>query len=168
MSHTNTLSTANLLTVGELAARAGVAVSALHYYESRGLVRAVRSNGNQRRYPRATLRRVAFIRAAQQLGISLAEIAAALARLPQQRTPTKADWAHLSSAWRGQLDARIAAMCALRDRLDGCIGCGCLSLRACALYNPADQFAQQGSGAQRLVSGAAPVERQRVAGAVRG
>lgn len=139
------------LTVGELAARTGVAVSALHYYESRGLIQAQRSAGNQRRYARAMLRRVAFIRAAQQLGVGLAEIAEALSALPDQRTPTKADWARLSARWRQQLDARIAALVALRDRLDGCIGCGCLSLRACALYNPDDQCAQQGSGAQRLV-----------------
>jgi MerR family redox-sensitive transcriptional activator SoxR len=140
-----------MLTVGELAMRGGVAVSALHYYESRGLIRAERTAGNQRRYPRAALRRVAFIRAAQQLGIGLAEIAAALEQLPQQRTPNKADWARLSAGWRAQLDVRIAALQALRDRLDGCIGCGCLSLRACALYNPDDKCAQAGSGAQRLV-----------------
>jgi len=140
----------DLLSVGELAARAGVAVSALHYYESRGLLRAERSAGNQRRYARAALRRVAFIRAAQQLGIGLAEIEQALAALPQQRTPTKADWTRLSTLWRARLDARIVALQALRDRLDGCIGCGCLSLRACALYNPADQCAHSGSGAQRL------------------
>ena len=138
------------LSVGELAERAGVAVSALHYYESRGLIHAQRSAGNQRRYPRATLRRVAFIRAAQQLGIGLAEIGEALAALPDGRTPTKADWARLSARWRERLDARIAALQALRDRLDGCIGCGCLSLRACALYNPDDDCAKQGSGAQRL------------------
>ncbi len=145
-----------VLSVGELAARAGVAVSALHFYEARGLIHAERSAGNQRRYARAALRRVAFIRAAQQLGISLAQIAAALEQLPQQRTPNKADWARLSSSWRAQLDARIAALQALRDRLDGCIGCGCLSLRACALYNPDDQCAQRGSGAQRLVAPDAP------------
>lgn len=138
------------LSVGELAERAGVAVSALHYYESRGLIRSQRSAGNQRRYPRAELRRVAFIRAAQQLGIGLAEIGEALAALPEQRTPTKADWARLSAHWRERLDARIAALQALRDRLDGCIGCGCLSLRACALYNPGDACAQQGSGARRM------------------
>ena len=143
-----------LLTVGELAERGGVAVSALHYYEQRGLIESHRSAGNQRRYKKATLRRVAFIRAAQQLGIGLAEIGEALARLPQQRTPTKADWASLSAGWRRQLDARIAALLALRDRLDGCIGCGCLSLRACALYNPKDACADLGSGAQRLL----PVE----------
>jgi MerR family redox-sensitive transcriptional activator SoxR len=138
------------ISVGELAERAGVAVSALHYYEARGLIHAQRSSGNQRRYPRAALRRVAFIRAAQQLGIGLAEIGEALAALPDRRTPTKADWARLSARWRERLDARIAALQALRDRLDGCIGCGCLSLRACALYNPADACAKQGSGAQRL------------------
>ena len=140
-----------VLTVGDLAARAGVAVSALHYYERRGLIQSVRSSGNQRRYPRAMLRRVAFIRAAQQLGIGLAEIGEALAQLPQQRTPTKADWARLSAGWRAGLEARISALQALRDRLDGCIGCGCLSLRACALSNPGDQCARSGSGAQRLV-----------------
>ena len=139
------------LSVGELAARSGAAVSTLHYYERRGLLSAARSAGNQRRYPRAALRRVAFIRAAQQLGIGLAEIATALAELPQQRTPTKADWSRLSTHWRHRLDARIAALQALRDRLDGCIGCGCLSLRACALYNPQDRCSEQGSGPQRLV-----------------
>lgn len=141
-----------MLAVGELAARSGVAVSALHYYESRGLIHAARSAGNQRRYPRAALRRVAFIRAAQQLGVGLAEIGEALAQLPEQRTPTKADWARLSLHWRAQLDARIAALQALRDRLDGCIGCGCLSLRACALYNPQDECGLKGSGAMRLPS----------------
>ncbi|RVU45615.1 redox-sensitive transcriptional activator SoxR [Rubrivivax rivuli] len=140
-----------LLTVGELAARGGVAVSALHYYEARGLIQSQRSSGNQRRYSKASLRRVAFIRAAQQLGVGLAEIGDALACLPAQRTPTKADWARLSTRWRAQLDTRIVALQALRDRLDGCIGCGCLSLKACALYNPQDACAQQGSGAQRLL-----------------
>jgi MerR family redox-sensitive transcriptional activator SoxR len=127
-----------------------VAISTLHYYESRGLIRAERSAGNQRRFPRAALRRVAFIRAAQQLGIGLTEVGEALGRLPEQRTPTKADWALLSATWRVELDARIAALQALRNKLDGCIGCGCLSLRSCALYNPQDEFAKQGSGARRL------------------
>jgi MerR family redox-sensitive transcriptional activator SoxR len=143
--------TDSLLSVGELAARSGVAVSALHFYEARGLISAQRSAGNQRRYPRATLRRVAFIRAAQQVGIGLAEVAEALASLPQQRTPNKADWARLSAGWRARLEARIAALQSLRDRLDGCIGCGCLSLRACALYNPGDECARAGSGPRRLV-----------------
>lgn len=139
------------LSVGELARRSGVAVTALHYYESRGLLHSVRSAGNQRRYARAALRRVAFIRAAQQLGIGLAEIGAALAALPEGRTPTKADWARLSTRWRASLDERIAALQALRDRLDGCIGCGCLSLRACALYNPADECGAAGPGPRRLM-----------------
>lgn len=137
--------------VGELAKRSGMAVSALHYYESLGLIESERSVGNQRRYRRAALRRVAFIRASQQLGIGLAEIAEALNELPQQRTPNKADWARLSSRWRARLDARIDALLALRDRLDGCIGCGCLSLRACSLANPDDLLAKSGTGAQRLV-----------------
>ena len=139
------------LSVGELARRSGVAVTALHYYESRGLLHSARSAGNQRRYARAALRRVAFIRAAQQLGIGLAEIGAALAALPEGRTPTKADWARLSTRWRASLDERIAALQALRDRLDGCIGCGCLSLRACALYNPADECGAAGPGPRRLM-----------------
>ncbi len=150
------------LTVGELATRGGVAVSALHYYEARGLIHSQRSSGNQRRYSRAMLRRVAFIRAAQQLGIGLAEVGEALAGLPQQRTPTKADWARLSARWRARLDERIAALQALRDRLDGCIGCGCLSLKSCALYNPQDACAVQGSGAQRLWP-AATMARRRTA-----
>lgn len=137
--------------VGELAKRSGLAVSALHYYESRGLIEAERSAGNQRRYRRAVLRRIAFIRAAQQLGIGLTEIAEALKELPQQRTPNKADWARLSSSWRARLDARLDALQALRDRLDGCIGCGCLSLRACSLANPKDWLARSGAGARRLV-----------------
>ncbi len=145
-------STSAELSVGELARRSGVAVSALHYYEQRGLIRPVRSSGNQRRYTRACLRRVAFIRAAQQLGLGLAEIAQALDQLPQQRTPTKADWTRLSLGWRSRLDERIATLTALRDRLSGCIGCGCLSLKACALYNPGDACAQRGSGAQRLLT----------------
>lgn len=138
------------MTVGELAERSGVAVSALHYYEARGLIQAWRSPGGQRRYPRATLRRVAFIRTAQALGLGLAEIAEALASLPEQRTPTRADWARLSRRWRERLDARIAALTALRDELDGCIGCGCLSLQACRLANPGDACARQGPGAGRL------------------
>ena len=139
-----------LLSVGEVARRSGVAVSALHFYESQGLLSAERSRGNQRRYRRDVLRRVAFVRAAQMLGISLAEIAEVLQQLPQQRTPTKADWTRLSSRWRESLDQRIANLVALRDQLQGCIGCGCLSLKACRLYNPADVLAGQGPGPRRL------------------
>ncbi len=138
------------LGVGEVARRSGVAVSTLHYYEAGGLLSAKRSAGNQRRYRRDVLRRVAFIRTAQTLGVSLAEIADALRQLPAQRTPTKADWTRLSSHWRTSLDQRIEALQALRDQLSGCIGCGCLSLRACRLYNPGDKLAQRGQGAQRL------------------
>lgn len=142
-----------MLSVGELARRSGVAVSTLHFYEAQGLLSAERNAGNQRRYPRAALRRVAFIRAAQQVGISLSEVREALETLPDRRTPTKADWARLSRRWRARLDARIDALVALRDRLDGCIGCGCLSLKACALWNPQDALGRQGSGARRLGRG---------------
>ena len=141
---------AKMLAVGEVAARSGVAITALHYYETRGLIRAERTSGNQRRYPRDVLRRLAFIRAAQQVGIALEDIGAALSTLPQQRTPTRADWAKLSAAWRSDLDARIAQLQLLRSHLDDCIGCGCLSLRRCRLYNPDDALAAQGSGAQRF------------------
>jgi MerR family redox-sensitive transcriptional activator SoxR len=144
-----------LLTVGEVARRSGIAVSTLHFYETRGLLAPERSAGNQRRYRRDVLRRVAFIRAAQALGISLAEIAEALRRLPEQRTPTKADWAQLSTHWRAALDRRIAQLQALRDELQGCIGCGCLSLRACRLYNPQDALGARGPGPQRLGKDAA-------------
>lgn len=137
------------LAIGDVARRSGVAVSTLHYYEARGLIAAQRSAGNQRRYRREVLRRIAFIRAAQQVGIGLEEIAAALAGLPQQRTPTKADWARLSGTWRARLDARIAALLQLRDTLGNCIGCGCLSLRTCRLYNAGDELARQGPGARR-------------------
>ena len=142
--------TESLFSVGEVARRSGVAVSALHFYEAQGLLTAERSGGNQRRYRRHVLRRVAFIRAAQVLGISLMEIAQALQQLPQQRTPTKADWTRLSAHWRESLEQRIADLQALRDQLQGCIGCGCLSLKACRLYNPKDVLAGQGPGPRRL------------------
>ena len=144
------MSTHALLTIGEVADRAGVSASALRFYDSRGLISAERTTGNQRRYPRSTLRRVAFVRAAQRVGLSLEDIAAALATLPQERTPTKSDWERLSHSWRGILDTRIAELEALRDRLTGCIGCGCLSLRSCSLMNPGDVLAGQGPGAVRL------------------
>lgn len=141
------------LTIGELSARSGLAASALRYYERLGLIRSTRTGGNQRRYERSELRRVAFIRIAGQVGVPLEEIRAALASLPDERTPTKADWARLSRAWQRRLDDRIGLLERLRDRLDGCIGCGCLSMRQCALYNPDDMLAAQGSGPRRLLAG---------------
>jgi MerR family redox-sensitive transcriptional activator SoxR len=135
------------LSVGELARRSGVAVSALHFYEAKGLIASNRNTGNQRRYPREALRRVAVIKVAQRVGIPLAEIAGALSELPQGRNPTAADWAGLSARWREDLDQRIAKLQMLRDQLDGCIGCGCLSLEACPLRNPGDQLAAEGPGA---------------------
>jgi MerR family redox-sensitive transcriptional activator SoxR len=139
------------LTIGELAARSGVAPSALRYYERLGLIRAARTSGNQRRFDRAEVRRVSFIRIAQQVGVSLEEIRAALETLPESRTPTKADWARLSRQWRHRLDEQIELLTRLRDRLSGCIGCGCLSLRACAIYNPDDRLAAEGPGPRRLL-----------------
>jgi MerR family redox-sensitive transcriptional activator SoxR len=139
------------LTVGEVARRSGVAVSALHFYESKGLIACVRSSGGQRRYGRDVLRRVAVIKVAQRIGIPLDAIGAALASLPEERTPTKDDWTRLSRLWRRELDARIESLTRLRDQLDDCIGCGCLSLEACRLRNPLDELSEQGSGPQRLV-----------------
>ena len=138
------------LTVGEVAQRSGVAVSALHFYEAKGLIRSVRNAGGQRRYGRDVLRRVAVIKVAQRIGIPLASISAALASLPEERTPTKADWTRLSSLWRRELDERIAQLTRLRDQLDDCIGCGCLSIDACKLRNPLDALSEQGSGPRRL------------------
>ena len=138
------------LTIGELADRSGVSTSALRFYEERDLIESRRTTGNQRRYAKATLRRVAFIRTAQRVGLTLEEVADALATLPQGRTPTKADWARLSRSWRPRLDEQIRRIELLRDRLDGCIGCGCLSLRTCTLVNPGDYLADQGPGPVRL------------------
>jgi MerR family transcriptional regulator, redox-sensitive transcriptional activator SoxR len=135
------------LTVGQLAERAGVATSAIRFYEARGLIRSRRTTGNQRRYEQAELRRVAFIRTAQRVGLSLDEIGDALATLPENRVPTKADWTRLSRAWRPRLDEQIQRIERLRDQLDSCIGCGCLSLRNCALRNPQDVMATRGPGA---------------------
>jgi MerR family transcriptional regulator, redox-sensitive transcriptional activator SoxR len=145
------------ITIGELAERSGVAASALRYYEREGLIAADRTSGNQRRYDRSTLRRVAFVRAAQQVGLSLEEIRDALATLPTGRTPTKDDWTRLSRSWRARLDAQIADLERLRDDLDGCIGCGCLSLRNCTLYNRGDQAALRGSGARYLMGDPRPM-----------
>lgn len=139
------------LTIGELAARSGVATSALRFYETKGLISSERTDGNQRRYPRATLRRVALIRAGQEVGLSLAELAEALEHLPHDKTPTKSDWGRLSKAWQSRLDARIAEMVALRDELTDCIGCGCLSLKSCAIFNPGDAAADLGTGPRYLL-----------------
>jgi MerR family redox-sensitive transcriptional activator SoxR len=142
-----------LLTIGDFAARSGVAQSALRYYEKEGLIRSARTGGNQRRYQRSELRRVAFIRIAQQVGVSLEEIREALAALPENRTPTRADWTRLSARWRRRLDDKIMLMERLRDQLTGCIGCGCLSMQRCTLFNPGDRLAATGTGARILVSG---------------
>lgn len=142
----------HLLTIGELSARSGVAPSALRYYERLGLIRSTRTGGNQRRYERAELRRVAFIRVAAQVGVPLEEIGAALASLPDARTPSKTDWARLSRQWRGRLDEQIHLLERLRDRLSGCIGCGCLSMASCTMFNPADRLAATGAGPRRLLT----------------
>jgi len=136
------------LSIGELADRADISVPTARYYESLGLISSGRTSSNQRRYNRGTLRRVAFVSAAQRIGLTLAEIAETLALLPDGRDPTRADWTRLSRPWRAQLDARISELVRLRDQLDSCIGCGCLSLRRCHLYNRGDEAAQDGSGAR--------------------
>jgi MerR family transcriptional regulator, redox-sensitive transcriptional activator SoxR len=138
------------LSVGQVADRSGVAVSALHFYEAEGLITSRRTEGNQRRYPREVLRRVAFIRASQEVGIPLRRIKEALDELPQSRTPTRRDWEVLSTSWRRDLDDRIARLEHLRDRLTGCIGCGCLSLQLCKLVNPDDVLGRKGPGARTL------------------
>ena len=139
-----------MLTIGQLSERSGVATSALRFYEAQGLIHSQRTAGNQRRYPRVELRRVAFVRAAQQVGLSLEEIEAALGTLPQARTPTKSDWERLSRTWRSRIDDQIRSLEDLRDKLTSCIGCGCLSLRRCALSNPGDVVASLGPGARYL------------------
>jgi len=144
------ISTTDLLTVSEVARRSGFAASALRFYEREGLISASRTGGGQRRYERNVLRRLAFVRAARNVGLSLDEVAAALAALPAGRTPTRADWTRLSRSWRRRLDDQIAALERLRDGLDSCIGCGCLSLKRCAISNPADIAATAGAGAAYL------------------
>jgi MerR family redox-sensitive transcriptional activator SoxR len=140
----------DLLTVGEIARRSGFADSAVRYYDRLGLLTATRTSGGQRRFERSTLRRLAFIRAARNVGLSLDEVASALESLPAGRTPTRADWSRLSRGWRQRLDDQIAALTALRDGLDSCIGCGCLSLQRCAMSNPADAARMGGPGAAYL------------------
>ena len=140
------------LTIGQLAQRSGVATSALRFYEEQGLISSRRTTGNQRRYPRHTLRRVAFIRVSQNVGMPLSAIRAALARLPEERTPTREDWAEVSAFWRADLDARIRQLLRLRNDLTDCIGCGCLSLDRCALVNPGDVCGKEGCGPRRLLA----------------
>jgi len=135
-----------LLSIGELARRTGLSVSAIRFYEGRGLVRAVRTGGNQRRFLRSDIRRLSFALIAQQLGLSLAQIEEELATLPPDRAPTQADWRRISERVRGVLDGKIALLQRTRDKLEGCIGCGCLSLERCALYNPDDRAARAGPG----------------------
>lgn len=139
------------LSIGQLAERTGVAVSAIRHYEAEGLVRAFRTAGNQRRFDRADIRRLSFIRIAQELGFSLAEIGAELRKLPEGRTPDKGDWARIGATFRAELDRRIATMTALREKLDGCIGCGCLSMKTCALWNPRDAARRLGAGPRYLM-----------------
>jgi MerR family redox-sensitive transcriptional activator SoxR len=147
---------ADLLSIGETARRSGVAASALRFYEARGLISSRRGAGNQRRYHRAILRRIAIIRVAQTLGLSLAEIATAFESLPAQRNPTRRDWERLSTRWGRQLERRIDDLQNLRDRLGGCIGCGCLSLTHCSLYNAGDGAATLGSGPRYLLGDTPP------------
>ena len=141
------------LSVGQVAGRSGVTVATLHFYEAKGLIASRRNSGNQRRYARDVLRRVAIIKVAQRVGIPLASIQAALQSLPQQRTPTAVDWARMSARWKSELNERIRALTQLRDQLDGCIGCGCLSIKQCPLRNPWDELSRQGPG-PRLLMGA--------------
>ncbi len=136
----------DVIAIGDLAARTGLSVSAIRFYEAKGLIEPFRSAGGQRRFLRSDIRRLSFIRIAQALGLSIEGIGAELAKLPYGRTPTASDWAKISRAMRKMLDAKIAMLERTRDRLDGCIGCGCLSLKKCALYNPEDRAAAQGSG----------------------
>ena len=141
------------LTIGAVAERTGVAHSALRYYENEGLISSTRTAGNQRRYHRDVLRRVSFIRVAQKVGLSLEEIHEALASLPDSRTPTHEDWTRISEAWRPRLDEQIALIERIKDRLDGCIGCGCLSLKACRLLNAGDVAGEHGTGPRYLIGG---------------
>jgi MerR family redox-sensitive transcriptional activator SoxR len=141
----------DLITIGDVATRSGVAASALRFYESLGLIRAERTPGGRRCYPRHVLRRVAFIRIAQRMGLTLEEVRHALALVPADRAPTQREWARVSRAWRARLDERVATLVALRDELTSCIGCGCLSLRRCRLYNPEDAASSLGTGPRYLL-----------------
>lgn len=141
----------DLLTIGQLAARTGLSVSAIRFYEARGLVAPMRNAGRQRRFLRSDIRRLSFVQIAQQIGFSIEEIGALLKSLPQGRTPTLKDWESISRGFRRELDQRIAAMTRMRDNLDSCIGCGCLSLKRCQLYNPADRMRAKGPGPRFLL-----------------
>ena len=145
-----------LLTIGRIAERSGIAASALRFYEARGLITSVRLTSGHRRYPRSVLRRVAFIVFAQKIGLSLDEVAAELAHLPEDRVPVGADWRRLSRAWKQRIDARIAELQALNMSLDECIGCGCLSMKRCLLTNPDDRSGQRGAGPRRWLGDAPP------------
>lgn len=147
---TRALSKNDLLTIGDVAARTGLKVSAIRFYEDKRLIEPIRTRGNQRRFLRSDIRRVSFIMIAQQLGLSLSEIEAELRKLPHGRTPTMRDWSAISRSVRSRLDAKIAQMQRVRERLDGCIGCGCLSLRKCALYNRDDHLAGKGAGPHNI------------------
>jgi len=147
------------LSIGQVGTRSGIAPSALRFYETEGLIRAQRSSGGQRRFHRDVLRRIAFVRIAQRVGLTIQEIRDALATLPAARTPTKQDWARLSRAWKPRLDEQIATLERLRDRLTSCIGCGCLSFKACALYNPSDAAARLDAGPRYLLGDAPPTRR---------
>ena len=139
------------ITIGAMARRTGLAVSAIRFYESQGLIAPNRNAGGQRRYPKADIRRLSFVIIAQKLGFTLAQIRDVLARLPDARTPTEADWERIGRAFRDDLDAKIATLTTLRDDLGGCIGCGCLSMKRCALFNPADKAAENGPGPRYLM-----------------
>ncbi|KWV90598.1 redox-sensitive transcriptional activator SoxR [Erythrobacter sp. YT30] len=145
------LSSRDLIAIGEMARRTGLSVSAIRFYEEKGLIEPVRTSGNQRRFLRSDIRRLSFILIAQQLGLSLGEIEALFATLPHGRTPTAKDWRSISTGIRDVLDSRIAEMERTRDRLDGCIGCGCLSLEHCAIYNPDDKLAKKGPGPRQII-----------------
>lgn len=143
--------TTKMLSIGQLASRTGLAVSAIRYYEAQGLVEALRNAGGQRRFMRADIRRLSFVQIAQQFGFSIAQIKGLLDELPQGRTPNEGDWARIAGVFRADLDQRIETLERLRDNLDGCIGCGCLSMKKCALYNPDDRVAAKGAGPRYLM-----------------
>ncbi|MFJ1752668.1 redox-sensitive transcriptional activator SoxR [Kitasatospora sp. NPDC088134] len=142
----------DVLTIGQLAERSGLATSALRYYESLGLIHSARTAGNQRRYPRSALRRIAFVRAAQQVGLSLEEVATALARLPEDRAPSQREWNAVAATWQHRIDRQITELQLMKAKLTGCIGCGCLSLTRCGLYNADDRAARTGPGARYLLT----------------